>query len=240
MSANSSTKIVDDENKLEEDDDQNVANMEQLHMKKQLLKRSSEFLGKLKVSKNKELEKVSKQLEELKAKKTALEEEMKTFRVMGVEEDDVVMNFLADNYADFVNPIAFPETEKPKSTKKKTQVVKEEGVVEQKNPVAIKTMKPADRWALIHVGSIFRVKHKGFLRFYKKTTDGVVECNNAGKLFDNSLIFDGLQKAANSFKLDAEISSQFSGWKYFHLYNPATDMAKSLQMWNGNVEYLNW
>lgn len=88
-------------------------------MKKQLLKRSGEFLSKLKVSKNEELENINKQLEELEAKKEAVEEEIETLEGIDEDEDDV-MGFLTENYADFVNAIAFPKVEEPATTAKKT------------------------------------------------------------------------------------------------------------------------
>lgn len=93
-----------------------------LSMKKQLLNRSGEFLEKLKESKNEELEKINKQLEELEEKKEALEDEIDTIESVDVDDDDV-MGFLTEKYADFVNKIAFPKT---KSSAKKTAIVADE------------------------------------------------------------------------------------------------------------------
>lgn len=102
-----------------------MAKAEHLRMKKQLLKRSGEFLEKLKISKNKELEKLNQEILRLESLKEKVEDEVETLEGINIEEDDV-MAFLVENYADFVNTIAFPKTDKPAITTKKTPVVESE------------------------------------------------------------------------------------------------------------------
>ena len=112
-------------------------------------------------------------------------------------------------------------------------------VKEKKEKVVKKTMKPADRWAIIPVGSQFRAKSKETIRYYKKTAEGVVECNQDGVVIGN-VVFKGNQEAANDFRLVANIDYAISGWEFLQLYNKQTDKAKSLKKWNGEPEYLVW
>ena len=112
-------------------------------------------------------------------------------------------------------------------------------VKEKKEKVVKKTMKPADRWAIIPVGSQFRAKSKETIRYYKKTAEGVVECNQDGVVIGN-VVFKGNQEAANDFRIVANIDYAISGWEFLQLYNKQTDKAKSLKKWNGEPEYLVW
>ena len=116
---------------------------------------------------------------------------------------------------------------------------KEEGTG-RRPAVAIKTMKPADRWALIDVGTQFRAKQKDFIKYYKKTDTGVVECDCQGRTIQGSITYAGNQEAANAFRIAANIPYSISGWEFLQLYNPITMKAKSLKTWNGELEYLNW
>jgi len=106
--------------------------------------------------------------------------------------------------------------------------------------VVLKTMKPAERWELIKVGTMFRAKQKEFILYYKKTSAGVVECDKKGGLLVGAPVYAGNQEAANAFKVAAKIPYAISGWEFLQLYNPETDKAKSLKKWDGELEYLNW
>lgn len=111
----------------------------------------------------------------------------------------------------------------------------------RKSPVITKTMKPADRWAIIPAGSMFRAKHKEVVRYYKKLETGnVCECDKDGKNLNNGTIYKGNQEAANAFKLIAGMTYAISGWEFLQLYNKETDKAKSLKKWDGDANYLNW
>jgi len=116
-----------------------MAKAEQLRMKKQLLKRSGEFLEKLKVSKNEELEKLNEEILRLESLKEKVEEEVETLDGIDEDEDDV-MAFLVENYADFVNTIAFPKTEEP--------VAKKPSVATKKTPVVEGEKKKGTRTAI--------------------------------------------------------------------------------------------
>ena len=214
---------------------------EQLRLKKQLTEKGPEFLEKILQRKKRSLkgteermkaamEAWEKEIAEIEAEIDALEE---------VEEENV-MDFLADNYAievnDFLKEIY---TEPKKETKKATKTEKAEGA-KRKTGVVTKTMKPADRWALIEEGTQFRAKQKDFIRYYKKIEEGVMECNEIGTLLQGSTIYAGNQEAANAFRVAAGIPYSISGWEFLQLYNPHTDKAKSLKKWDGDVDYLLW
>lgn len=93
-----------------------------LSMKKKLIQRSGEFLEKLKVSKYDELSIINMELEKLIKMRESVTAEVETLAGINVDEDDV-MGFLSENYADFVNKLAFPEEEK---IKEKTPAVEGE------------------------------------------------------------------------------------------------------------------
>jgi hypothetical protein len=116
---------------------------------------------------------------------------------------------------------------------------KVEGTI-KRGKIINKTMKPAERWALIDVGTQFRAKSGECIRYYKKTADGVVECSKDGKTIQGSPVYAGNQEAANAFKVVANIPYSISGWEFLQLYNKATDKTKSLKKWDGDVEYLKW
>lgn len=97
-----------------------------LRMKKQLLQRSGEFLEKLKISKNEELKRIEKQIEDLEKKKETIEDEIETLDGIDEDEDDV-MEFLTENYAEFVNEIAFSKKEATKASSLKKEKPKTEG-----------------------------------------------------------------------------------------------------------------
>jgi hypothetical protein len=213
---------------------------EQLRLKKQLTEKGPEFLEKILQIKKRSLkgteermkaamEAWEKEIAEIEAEIDALEE---------VEEENV-MDFLAENYAidvnDFLKEI-YPDFNKKTETKKETKT----GSAKRKTGVVTKTMKPADRWALIEEGTQFRAKQKDFIRYYKKTADGVVECDQTGTIDENSPVYAGNQEAANAFKVAAGISYSISGWEFLQLYNPETEKAKSLKKWDGDVDYLLW
>jgi hypothetical protein len=177
------------------------------------------------------------------------ENESKIESIEGIDWDDNeldIEDFISENlmdeaneYMDEVNEEKIQRQVIKKSVAKKTAAPKEEGTG-RKPAVVIKTMKPADRWALIKVGTQFRAKQKDFIKYYKKTGAGVVECNKQGGLLVGAPVYAGNQEAANAFKVDAGIPYSISGWEFLHIYNPATDKAKSLKKWNGELEYLNW
>jgi hypothetical protein len=212
---------------------------EQIRLKKQLTEKGAEFLAKIADRKRRSLknaeERMKEAMEAWEKEIAEIEGELETIEEV---EEDKIMDFLADNYADEVNGFLaeiYPEPKK--ETKKATK--KEEGA-KRKTAVVTKTMKPADRWALIEEGTQFRAKQKDFIRYYKKVEEGVMECNEIGTLLQGSTIYAGNQEAANAFRLAAGIPYSISGWEFLQLYNPHTDKAKSLKKWDGDVDYLLW
>lgn len=109
-------QIISNEDDIKvDDDDAELAEQERiikeateraefLRMKKQLISRSGEFLEKLKVKLNIQKENLQKELEKI-------QEEVELLESINEETDDV-MGFLSEHYADFVNEIAFPKTQK--------------------------------------------------------------------------------------------------------------------------------
>lgn len=210
----------------------------ELRLKKQLTEKAPEFLEKIIQRKKRSLkgaeERMKEAVEAWEKEIAEIEGDLETLEAIDLDEDDV-MGFLADNYAEEVNgflAVIYPET-------KKTETKKAEGA-KRKTGVVTKTMKPADRWALIEEGTQFRAKQKDFIRYYKKVEEGVMECNEIGTLLQGSTIYAGNQEAANAFRLAAGIPYSISGWEFLQLYNPHTDKAKSLKKWDGDVDYLLW
>jgi hypothetical protein len=204
----------------------------QLRFKKQITEKAPDFLEKIAQRKKRELMRLEEQKLALETQIEEIENEIET--IEEVEEEDIG-NFLATNYADEVNgflAVIYPDFNKKPETKP-------EGA-KRKTGVVTKTMKPADRWALIEEGTQFRAKQKDFIRYYKKTADGVVECDQTGTIDENSPVYAGNQEAANAFRTAAGISYSISGWEFLQLYNPETEKAKSLKKWDGDVDYLLW
>ena len=199
-----------------------------LKMKKDLQKNSGVYLDKLKVSKNNALEVIKLKMVVLQAEKDYLVEEIEALEGINVEEDDI-MGFLAENYADFVNAIAFPKVKTAGEVKEKETKVKQ----------VFKTSKPAERWAVIEDDAMFRSKHKEYVLYFKKTAEGIIECDKNGLRIGEKL-YNSNQHCANYFKTYAKIEYSISGWEFLQLYNPATGQTKSLKKWNGDVEYLTW
>lgn len=129
-------------------------------------------------------------------------------------------------------------TEVKKSVERKP-AAKPAGEIKAK--VVTKTMKPADRWAILHNGAMFRAKHKEVIRYYMKIGGGrVAECDREGNLNLEIDSYAGNQEAANAFKKVAGMDYAISGWEFLQLYNKETDKAKSLKKWDGEPEYLLW
>ena len=207
---------------------------------KKVRKNIAEYRDIIKLNRRVKLMEIRKQIEDLQEEIHTIQTEQQAINELDDNEltstilgDDKLMEELKIVKKDHL------EEMKAKPAAKKTAAPKEEGTG-RRPAVAIKTMKPADRWALIKVGTQFRAKQKDFIKYYKKTAAGVVECNKQGGLLVGAPIYAGNQEAANAFKVDAGIPYSISGWEFLHIYNPATDKAKSLKKWNGELEYLNW
>ena len=214
-----------------------IAKQDKLRKTKELLKRSSEFLGKLKVSKQAELDAVNIKYDKIDLERDLLVDELETIEGIDEEEDDV-MDFLVTNYADFVNTIAFPVV---KTLDTKSKINPKTGKVNPKTgKVNSKTTTTNERWGLIPVGTQFRAKQFDFIRYYlKDDTEGVVECDINGTRIGN-VFYNNNQEAANAFRLVAGINYAISGWEFLQVYNKQTNKTKGLKKWDGDMTYLNF
>jgi phage tail tube protein FII len=169
---------------------------------------------------------IERRLNVIKNLKETLAKEFRELEALETLNDDELIETIMGN-TDL--EAEFRITAEPKKAlKKKTE------------PANNRKTTTAERWALIKVGTQFRAKQKEFIKYYKKTDVGVVECNMLGEVFKNSPVFAGNQEAANDFKVAAKITYGISGWEFLNIYNPETNKAKSLKKWDGEMEYLNW
>lgn len=216
----------------------------------------------------KQIEEYKGKIEKLEEENETIDEQVESIEGIDFEEDDVE-DFIAENFKDeasayiekkeensrILQEVLDEQIRKAKKSSAKKSVAKKSASTEtasvsslssteskpRKTPVISKTMKPAERWAIIPEGSLFRAKHKEVVRYYKKVVNGELrDCDKQGNIKDNSPLYKGNQEAANSFKIVAGIDYAISGWEFLQLYNKETDKAKSLKKWNGEPEYLNW
>lgn len=192
---------------------------------------------------------IKEQIEKLREKVFTLENERQA--IMELDDNELTSTILGTPELMEVCEIVKedPIVEAKKSIAKKSAAKKPASPTTQvvvsakgeiKTKTITKTMKPAERWAVIPNGSLFRAKSKETIRYYKKVTDGVRECDKQGNIKADSPLFAGNQEAANDFRVIAKIDYAISGWEFLQLYNKQTDKAKSLKKWNGEPEYLLW
>ncbi len=132
--------------------------------------------------------------------------------------------------------IKTPSVKKP-SVKKPTKTIKKKDN-ETSSTTSSSSLNPEERWNLIEVGSQFRSKHKTTTRYYIKTEDGVAECDKNKNIIGET--YEGIQAAANAFRIVAEIPYHISGWEFLQLYNNVTNKAISLKGWKGQPEWIKW
>lgn len=214
----------------------------------------------------KEIETWEGKIEKWETEKEEIDEKVEAIEGIDFDEDDIE-DFIAENFKEEATEyIESQEKQKrtlqeeidnqiqkskaKKATAKKSAPKTDNASVSslsstesksRKAPVITKTMKPAERWAIIPEGSLFRAKHKEVVRYYKKVVNGELrDCDKQGNIKDNSALYKGNQEAANAFKIIAGIDYSISGWEFLQLYNKETDKAKSLKKWNGEPAYLLW
>jgi hypothetical protein len=154
--------------------------VEFLRMKRELKNRSGEFLEKLKVSKNNELEKINEEMEKLQLRKELLEQDIDTLESIDEETDDV-MGFLSEHYADFVNNIAFPKKAKGVKVKKEKKENEKQTIMKYDRTT---------QFANLPEGLVLTLKYKEYSAEFIKTADGLerdgenyVSLNSAGREF---------------------------------------------------------
>jgi len=152
----------------------------------------------------------------------------KLAELKSIDDDNDIMVYLADCYADEVNElINSNKTKQVKPTKKQI--------------TNYKKTTPEQRWELIEKGSMFIAKHKGVVRYYYKGFGGCLnECDEDGELNLEIDDFENIQEAASNFRKNAGITYYISGWELLQLYNKDTRKKKSLKKWDGELEYLKW
>jgi hypothetical protein len=198
---------------------------EHLRMKKQLLNRSGEFLEKLKETKNAELLTITDELRKVIKQKEKLEEEVETLEGINVEEDDV-MGFLTENYADFVNGIAFPKTEEPKPKAKPS--------VEGEKPKGTRTAidrKSYPDYLLDRMVFQASANHKTDKGLGKVTLEVVF--NAETKKFYNRATkkeYALLQDANRDWCFSRGYDKLGNAWEDFKAYNLKTKQTKGIQL----------
>lgn len=170
-----------------------------LKMKKDLQKNSGVYLDKLKVSKNNALEVIKLKMVVLQAEKDYLVEEIEALEGINVDEDDV-MGFLAENYADFVNAIAFPAT--------KAKKVKTDEEVSSTESKSKQYAERKDQWKQIPEGTKLVMTYNKSGRIYTKKGDGLIG--------ENGIEYRSMNDAIRQYKKEiGDLKSFGSAWNLF-------------------------
>jgi hypothetical protein len=187
---------------------------EQIRLKKQLTEKGTEFLAKIADRKRRSLknaeERMKEAMEAWEKEIAEIEGELETIEEV---EEDKIMDFLADDYADEVNGFLaeiYPETKKEtkKATKKATK--KDDDDDETDKSKAIKERK--DQWSNIPEGTKLEMMYNKSGRIYTKTGNGLVDADGNE--------YKSMNDAIRKYNQERGVLKSFgSAWNLFKVYD---------------------
>lgn len=188
----------------------------ELQAKKDLQQNSGRYLDKLKVSKNNALEINKLKMVVLQAENECLVEEIEALEGINVDEDDVT-GFLTENYADFIEDIAFPATKSATKSKAKgkgkakAKKVKTDDDVSSLSSTESKSKQYAERkdqWKQIPEGTKLVMTYNKSGRIYTKKGDGLIG--------EDETEYKSMNDAIRQYKKEiGDLKSFGSAWNLF-------------------------
>jgi hypothetical protein len=188
----------------------------ELRLKKQLTEKAPEFLEKIIQRKKRSLkgaeERMKEAVEAWEKEIAEIEGDLETLEAIDLDEDDV-MGFLADNYAEEVNvflAVIYPETKTKTKTETKKATKKDDDDDETDKSKAIKERK--DQWSNIPEGTKMEMMYNKSGRIYTKTGNGLVDADGNE--------YKSMNDAIRKYNQERGVLKSFgSAWNLFKVYD---------------------